>query len=145
MEFKLLNQEQVPSFERHGLSEERTRITLFLALGSRSEEVAAAFHAVSDVIGYLQTQLKATVPITGFTHSALRPATFTGFWWDGTGARWVQERVATLVIDYLVPMDNADLDARLAELEGIIKQKYEASGYNQDVIWITAQPVMRYS
>lgn len=44
--------------------EPRTRVTFFLPAGNTEE-----FEAVLDVIEYLKTKRKSTLPITGFTHT----------------------------------------------------------------------------
>jgi hypothetical protein len=122
-----------------GFSEERTRVTCFLPLGATPSESQAAFNAAQDVMGSLGN------PVTGFTHSSLRPAVFTGNWWSEERQRWVPERVAELVIDYLTTLDGKDIDGIIGELEQRIRCMYKQRGYEQALIWIVAERVIRYN
>lgn len=133
------SQEEPTTTSRQGFSEERTRVTCFLPLGATPSESQAAFNAAQDVMGSLGN------PVTGFTHSSLRPPVFTGNWWSEKRQRWVQERVAELIIDYSTPLDSKDIDAIIGELEQKIKYVYKQRGYEQALIWITAERVIRYN
>ena len=63
--------------KRLGLHEVRTRVICHLPVNDEQEE-----KAFFKVITYLQTQQQQAVGVQGYTHSALRPTVFRGYWWS---------------------------------------------------------------
>lgn len=123
-----------------GLHEARTRVTFFLPLNNQAEE-----KVVNAVIRYLKSQRKAKIPVTGFTHSLLIDAPFYGYWWSDEQAKWQQERVILLVVDYGSALDNAKLRQALGRLKQTIQRFYRQYGSVQEEVWLIAQRVTRYA
>jgi len=123
-----------------GLYDKRTRVTLFLPINNEQHE-----NAIFEIIAYFQSKLDSPIPITGFTRSLTRPASFYGYWWDENSSKWVEEYNISFVIDFGLHFSARELPRILKELKQTIADWYEHCGSKQDEIWLIAQPVERYA
>lgn len=126
-----------------GLSEERTRVMIYLPITTTPE-----YDAVSEIIDYLKEQRRIRPrqhAIRGFTYSSLLPCAFVGYWWSSKRRQWVRDRIVSIVIDLNM---NAD-DPTLQEIVGRFRQKiveaYQTNGVPQEEIWVMIHPIWRYS
>lgn len=124
-----------------GLQEDRTRVTLFLPVHKQDD-----IRAFRSVVAYLGKQRKArTCKVTGFTQSSFPDSSFRGIWWSGKQRRWVPERVVMVLIDYAAVLGDSKLHGALSRLKRAIQASYKRVNREQEVVWIIAQPAMRYA
>lgn len=130
-----------------GLHDERVRVTCHLPCSNDGEE-----KALRDVFKYLHGQRTASVPVTGYTHTALRPPTFSG-WWFGKAPddepnakkRWVQDDVVIVMVDYRIKFSDHRLSRLVKELHNALVAAYECNGCPQTEFWITTHQIVRYA
>lgn len=132
-----------------GLHEDRVRVICHLPCKDEPQE-----HAFYEVIDYLQSQRTAPVPVTGYTHSSLRPNVFWGYWWgrpdekhDQPRARkkWVPDKIVILIVDYGVEFSDRQVSEIVGQLKAAIVKAYESFKCPQEDFWITAQALIRYA
>lgn len=127
-----------------GLHEERARVAFHLPCKNQSEA-----KAVREVFQYLFSQRTALVPVTGFTHTPLRPTAFTGYWFGRDGddpeseEKWVKDRIVLVLVDFLVDPDDDALDLAVKQLEAALVGAYSRNECPQTDFWIIAQAVFR--
>ena len=71
-------------------------------------------------------------------------ASFFGTWWSSSKTRWVGENVALLIVDYEKPCREPAFESALNRLKEAVHKSYKKFGRPQDIVWIIAEPVMRY-
>lgn len=124
-----------------GLQEDRTRVTVFLPCHKTE-----AVRAVRVIIDYLQGQRhKKTCRVSGFTASEYPDAAFSGTWWSSRRRKWIREKVAIVVIDYEELMKDETLERALGRLKQAILSSYKRFNHEQEVIWMTASSVLRFT
>jgi hypothetical protein len=124
-----------------GLQEDRTRVSLFLPSPKNAD-----IRAIRKVVSYLgQQRTSKTCPVTGWTSSVYPNCPFMGIWWSPRKHKWVPEKVTVLIIDYVNIIGDKQLDDALGRLKQAVHNSYKSVGREQDVIWIVAQPVLRYA
>jgi hypothetical protein len=130
--------ESVMPTNRKGLHEARTRITCHLPV-SRNQEEKAFFK----VLAYLDSQRGEEIGVNGYTHSALRPSVFRGYWWPEGANKPVREAICILIVDYLLDFGDSRLSLKVAELERNVRKWYRHYGSPQEAFWIVAQEAIR--
>jgi hypothetical protein len=91
------------------------------------------------------TSIAGLVPATGFTHSSIRPAVLTGYWWSSRRQRWVTEQVSEFIIDYNLRIETDQLDSTAEQLEQTIKEFYLQNQCRQDEIWIIVHQIISFT
>lgn len=124
-----------------GLQEDRTRVTLFLPTHKTDD-----IRAVRLINGYLHKQRNSkTCKITGFTTSVYPDCAFWGVWWSSDHQTWVPEKVTLVFIDYAKRLGDVSLENALRRLKKTVHESYDQFNRKQEVIWITASPVFRFT
>lgn len=127
--------------KREGLHEDRTRVTIFLPV-HKNDDV----RAVRLITGYLSKQRRAKeCKVTGYTFSVFPNAAFFGVWWSSKQRKWVPEKVALIIMDYHCALGDPKLESALGRLKETIHQSYARFNRPQDVVWIIAEPVLRFT
>lgn len=130
-----------------GLHEERVRVICHLPCGNDKEE-----HAFYDIIKYLQSQVDAEIPVTGYTHSAIRPCPFFGYWFGKpprsprrAHRRWVEDKVVLMMIDYQLNFTDMRVSALVKALSEKLVVAYQENDCKQKEFWIVAQQGFRHT
>lgn len=117
-----------------------------LPCGNESE--TKAFYAVVD---YLKSQRRASVPVTGYTFSTIRPSAFLGYWFgkspnqESKPQRWVGDNIVMLMIDYKIELRDRRLSLMVKEIKKAVVKAYKKHDCTQTEFWITAQQIFRYA
>jgi hypothetical protein len=107
------------------------RIEAFLPVGRPSELLAA-----EDVIAFLKQKYK------GFTYSALRPASFEGFWWQAKRSRWMPDKISVLIVDIPISIQTSTLDHQIQTLQRVIADEYAKNKCPQEAVWVSCHQIL---
>ncbi len=122
--------------KHRGLYEVRTRIISNLPVNDELEE-----KAFFKFIDFLKKQKE--IGVQGYTHSALRPAVFRGYWWSEKLDNWVPDNIVLCIVDYKLSFSDQELSGKIKELKETIRKWYRHFGSPQEEVWVVAQQIIR--
>jgi len=94
----------------------------------------------------------ASVPVTGYTYTNPRPASFVGSWLgkpptveceSRVRSRWVPDKIVLLMVDYHLDYSDPRLTTVVSDLQAAVKVAYEINDCPETEFWIVTQQVFR--